>query len=879
MNNSKTIQFVIIILFLGSNLQSLGQEKDQVFQKANKAYQSGEYLQAREQFESLLETSGDNRGSIITNYFETYLYRGEYKDGLTRVEDLLQQNPQDPYLFGLKGRFLIATGNIKEAEQAFIKSQTIDEKLFVILLEIAEFLEKSGRGNQAFGYYRAIASEYRRNRFTEASSIGIAARAYAKLQDFHEANQIFRLAYQVDPKNSRNLNWWAELFAEKYNSADAKRTYEEALSYNPHNADLYVGLARALDGISIKSELADKALEKNPNHIGAMNIKAEIQILDVNYEEAKIILDKALQINPVDEMTLANLATIYHLNNESSKYAEIEKKVLEINPQCTNFYTILAENCVRRFRYRDVVNFCYKAIEKNQRNWQAFALAGSNLLRIGEIDNARYYLERAFKNDPFNLFARNTLELLDEYANFTSLESEHFSLLIHNSESDILGLPILKMAEESLDSLSKRYPYQSQQKIRIEAYNDHDDFAVRISGLPGISLLGVCFGDVLAMDTPKAQPDMEYNWARTLWHEIAHVMALGISNNRVPRWFTEGLSVYEEIRARPQWRRKMDVELFSALDHNLLFSLENINEGFTRPKFPEQIMVTYYQSGKFIQYLTKRYGFDSVIEILKQYGSGKDTAQAFGDVLGLKLQAVEDLLWQDIRSERAIYNEALTNLPPLFHSKDKKRSISKSLFGETKNPFFEKIKKGNELLKDKDYQQAEEVFLHAIELYPFYTQSGNPYQGLAHIYRETEKQAELQNILELFVSVTEYGAEESRELGLIYEGHGNQDRAIYYYDRSMQVEPYDLNIHVRLANLYKNSKNFEAEAQERKAILALNPLDRSSAYYDLALSYFNLGNKIKAKRQVLKSLELAPGFREAQKLLLKCVDYQNESMQ
>ena len=65
-----------------------------------------------------------------------------------------------------------------------------------------------------------------------------------------------------------------------------------------------------------------------------------------------------------------------------------------------------------------------------------------------------------------------------------------------------------------------------------------------------IGALGACFGRVVTMDSPQARPPGEFQWEATLWHELAHVITLQMSNQRVPRWLTEGISVYEEKQAR-----------------------------------------------------------------------------------------------------------------------------------------------------------------------------------------------------------------------------------------------------------------------------------------------------------------------------------------
>ena len=60
-----------------------------------------------------------------------------------------------------------------------------------------------------------------------------------------------------------------------------------------------------------------------------------------------------------------------------------------------------------------------------------------------------------------------------------------------------------------------------------------------------IGALGVCFGRVVTMDSPQRTPPGEFQWEATLWHELGHVITLQMSNQRVPRWLTEGISVYE----------------------------------------------------------------------------------------------------------------------------------------------------------------------------------------------------------------------------------------------------------------------------------------------------------------------------------------------
>ena len=52
-------------------------------------------------------------------------------------------------------------------------------------------------------------------------------------------------------------------------------------------------------------------------------------------------------------------------------------------------------------------------------------------------------------------------------------------------------------------------------------------------------------------------------------------------------------------------------------------------------------------------------------------------------------------------------------------------------------------------------------------------------------------------------------------------------------------------------------------------VVALNPVDRAEALYQLALAHFEAGDAQAARREVLRALEDAPNFEKAQELLLR----------
>jgi hypothetical protein len=149
---------------------------------------------------------------------------------------------------------------------------------------------------------------------------------------------------------------------------------------------------------------------------------------------------------------------------------------------------------------------------------------------------------------------------------------------LHPDEAAVMPSLVEPLAKAAVASLTERYRFTPDGPILVEMFPQHDDFAVRTAGLPGmIGALGACFGRVVTLDSPRARPPGAFSWAATLWHELAHVYTLQLSNQRVPRWLTEGISVWEETRARPAWGREMEVTFAGAINRGQVMKLRELN--------------------------------------------------------------------------------------------------------------------------------------------------------------------------------------------------------------------------------------------------------------------------------------------------------------
>jgi cellulose synthase operon protein C len=110
------------------------------------------------------------------------------------------------------------------------------------------------------------------------------------------------------------------------------------------------------------------------------------------------------------------------------------------------------------------------------------------------------------------------------------------------------------------------------------------------------------------------------------------------------------------------------------------------------------------------------------------------------------------------------------------------------------------------------------------------------------------------------------------ELASLEEGLGNPGQAAASLDRINNIYPNDEQLHRRLGELWLAQNNFAGAIREYSAVVAMHPMDVTSARFHLAQAYLAAGQTDQAKQNVVLALEAAPDYRPAQKLLLQLED-------
>jgi tetratricopeptide (TPR) repeat protein len=378
----------------------------------------------------------------------------------------------------------------------------------------------------------------------------------------------------------------------------------------------------------------------------------------------------------------------------------------------------------------------------------------------------------------------------------------------------------------------------------VEVYPSHGDFSVRTVGLAGLGALGACFGPVLALDSPSARDIGQFNWGSTLWHELAHTVTMGASEHEVPRWLGEGLSVLEERRARPGWGDDLSVEFLKALRDGKLLPLAELNDGFVRPTTPDQIAISYYQASLVTEWIEAQRGFDAVLGLLHAYRDGKTTAEAFQAVLATTLEEFDKGFFAHLRER---YATPLANL----------------------SEFEKELAAGLAFVNQRNPAEAQPRLEKARDLFPEFGNDLSPYWPLATIHRDKGDTGAAVDHLAKLTAINERHYRAHLELAKLLEQRGDGQQAAATLERALYVWPFDAAVHEKLAALGAASGHHARVVRARRSLVALDPVDKPEALYQLALALAEAGDPAGARKEVLKALELAPRFQRAQELLLR----------
>ena len=811
--------------------------------EADRLLRTGQYAECSQLVAAELDQGGYHSEPWYHCKVEADRARGAYPAAIATLEEALRRNPTNVALRLLAREVFREAGRDAEAQAQL---DAIGR-----LVQIGPGRFDTPEGRVALGRYFTIQGA--------------------------DARQVLDRFYDVALKQRPDLVAGylatAELALSKGDNALAAATLAKAPPEAAASADYHALLASALldDDRPKAIEELKAALKINPNHVASLLLQADARVDTEEYDEAAKLLDAVLRVNPVEPRAWAYRAVLAHLRNDPAGETRCRLEALAHRPMNPEVDHIIGRELARKYRFAEGSGYQQKALEVDPGYTPAQVELCQDWLRWGNEDEGWKLADALFGADAYNVLAYNLVTLRDRLRSFKTLQGDGIVVRMDPIEAELYGSRVLALLAKARTTLGEKYGVKIAEPVTVEIFPAKKEFAVRTFGLPGAEgFLGVCFGRVITANSPASQGEHPTNWESVLWHEYCHAVTLGKTRNKMPRWLSEGISVYEEGQANPAWRSATDPRYRAMLLGPDLFPLSKLSAAFLAPKSGLHLQFAYHESALAVEFLIGRFGLHTLRDILDDLGRGETINEAIarrtgqaGDQLDAAFTAFAHAKAESI-APGATWDEV--KLPP--------EADSAALLGFLKDHptnYPAKRQLAGRLVVERKWDEARPLIAELERLDPNDVASGNIYELRAAIARATNDpagertaldawaardgnaQAPLIRRAEIAAATTDWAklADAARTLlainPLIVAPHrwlaeaseklGDRDEAIHAYRAWASIDTTDpAEIHFRLAQLLKASNRPEA-----------------------------------ARREVLKALEAAPRFRAAHKLLLEIV--------
>lgn len=661
-----------------------------------------------------------------------------------------------------------------------------------------------------------------------------------------------------------------ELALEKTDFALAAENFSQAAKLNPAHPDAHFGLARAFAPSDEKqaTRALQAALQANPRHIPSLLLAADVKIDNEDYEEAESILDAVEKVNPQQPLSLGYRALLAHLRNQPEKEQRYRQAALSTWPTNPEVDHLLGRKLSQKYRFREGAEAQRRALNFDPKHLPARVQLAQDLLRLGQEQEGWELASAVAQDDGYNIFAHNLVTLRETVDRFQTLSADGILLRMDPREAEIYGARVLDLLCRAKRTLAPKYLVELPEPIVVELFPRQTDFAIRTFGLPGgEGFLGVCFGTVITANSPASQADRPTCWEATLWHEFCHVVTLNATRNKMPRWLSEGISVYEERLAAPGWGQTITPRTREMLLSEKLTPVSKLSSAFLHPEGPLDLQFAYLESSLVVEYLVEKYGFEGLRALLRDLREGVTITDALGRLAGSVEELDRGFAERARAWARQLAADADWSHPELPRDATEQQLADWLQVHPTNYPAL--VRLARRRVTDRHWTEALTPLETMRRLYPEDPSDEGLYGLLARVHRELKNEQQERAALRSLVALNPANVASLDRLTELETAARDWPEVLKQTQRWLSVNPLQATPHRRLAAAAAELGNTPLAADSYEALLRLDPLDPSELRVRLGRLRLDQGDRRRARREALLALERTPRFRAAQRLLLE----------
>ena len=801
------------------------------------------------------------------------LLAGNYTAVIKQARAELQEASGNAEWAMLLVRALLAVGRNAEADAAMKEALTRDARSIRLRWLAREVALANGRPDEAAARVDEVRRAVRDSTwmYRAPADLVIFGRAALVLgADPKEVlDKIYATAQKADPKLRDVYLARGELAIEKHDYALAARAYDEGLKQLPTDPDLLSGRARAYaeSDREVAAAALNEARQQNPRHVPSLLQVASRHINGETYEEATKVLDEILAINPVQPDAWAYRAVIAHLKSDLVGERFARGRALSSWAENPRVDYLIGEKLSAKYRFAEGAEYQRRARAFDPEYLPAKAQLASDLLRLGEDAEGWALAQTVHEKDEYDVEAFNLVTLRETMSKYAALTNEDFVLRMAAPEVAVYGPRVLALLRRAKATLAAKYGVELAKPTYVEIFADQRDFAVRTFGLPDVAgFLGVCFGRVVTANSP-ATSNGATNWEAVLWHEFCHVVTLQMTRNKMPRWLSEGISVYEERLANPAWGMRIDPRYREMILGKDLVPVGRLSAAFLSPKSPRHLQFAYLQSSLVVEYIVARYGLESLRRVLRDLRDGVE--------INTTLARHTSELAELEREFAAYARERAEGLAPGLSWERPEaellvaEGVAELANFEKKHPdnYWVLRTKAQRLVGEQKWAEARPPLERLIELYPHQKGAESAYRPLVAALRALEDRAGELAVLKKWVEIDDEATEGYLRLMELAAEKRDWTTVMRNAERYLAVNPLVAPPYRHLARAAAGLGDDSTAVVAWQTLIQLDVPERADAHYQLARLLAKRGDVATARRHVLLALEETPRYRAALQLL------------
>ncbi len=685
--------------------------------------------------------------------------------------------------------------------------------------------------------------------------------------------EFYDRALKNDPKFVDAHVAIAELALDKADFQEAVKSLTKAIELRPEDPKLRVLLARAWapsDADNASAALSS-ALKINPRQVDALLMQAEESIDAEQFEAAEELIEQVVAVNPSEPRGWSLRAAIANLKGQYAQEGEYRKQALatwQTNPEVDY---LIGKILSQHYRFIEAIRYQRRALHLVPSYVPAKFQLAQDLLRSGQDDEGWSLVDQVAEADKYNVVAFNLKTLQEQLAQFTTLQHDGLILRMDSREARIYGERVLEILLEARRVLGAKYEHDLIAPVTVEIFPRQRDFAIRTFGLPGgAGFLGVCFGSLITANSPASQGNTPTNWESVLWHEFCHVVTLQKTHNRMPRWLSEGISVYEEVERDPSWGQSLTPANKQMLLGEDFVPLSQLSGAFLQPKSSLHLQFAYFESSLAVRYLIDEHGLPLLQKLLVDLGAGVPLLEAMERCYGQTEKLDED--FQRYAHERANGYLPETDFTPLEELPDfpKQGGVSELQQWLANHPqsYFGQRRLVELQIVDRNWDAAHTAAERLLELFPDDSTAGGGLMLAANIAREQSNLTLERETLQRIVAISCDDLPALQRLNELNRQAENWEDLAKTARLMLAAQPLVAAGHEALVEATSRQGDLAEGIQSLRALQELQPLDPAGLHYQLAQALAVADRLEEARREVLLALEETPRYRAAQKLLV-----------